>query len=478
MPRLRHLERIRLYNVWTEDVPSKSLTSLTRRRLLASKHVTDEMPETLQRRLVSLNSHELVDAFYVIRIRGKVIYVSETILGSASPEFAPVLFPTLPLSVANSLTLAIGVYVRVAGESWQYLLRYAVNLNSLVYTGPPRESIFRTNAVALMVDGSWYSLAPFLKAVTLPLPPPPRQPAIPSYTFDTIRTLLNLTKSLREVIDVKLTLLDKVTGELKQHPLPSRTSEQLEAGIKTLDDAIDKVKNDNDRLQHRILANQMSINQIKGLHLENRVTNDNEKTIPDEEMMTLITPQINQELTRLVTIVNEALPTNADQIAYLPFPQSVADILEVCYYNRELVVVTQDADQQPPNDQWQAKIDQINAGLSAIAKWIDDISTIVEVKLLYPVELSDDHYCIVDAMASATPTKYPLHYDASGTTTLDKFDKRLTNPPFELALALLVKTLVALVTTVTGERPPPQSHTNVVWMIHYLGLYLTGLDAH
>ena len=81
-------------------------------------------------------------------------------------------------------------------------------------------------------------------------------------------------------------------------------------------------------------------------------------------------------------------------------------------------------------------------------------------------------------MTSATPTKYSLHYDADNTTTLDKFDKRLTNPPFEQALALLVKMIVALVTAVTGERPPPQSHDNVVWMIHYLGLYLTGLDTN
>lgn len=477
MPRLRHLERIRLYNVWTEKVPKQALDPLARRRLLVTKPGPDEMPESLQQRLVCVNSHELVDAFYVIRIRGKVIYVSETILGSALPEFAPILLPTLPLSVANSLNLAIGVYVRVAGEHWQYLLRYTVNLNSLVYTGPPRESIFRTNAVALMVNGLWYSLAPFLKAVTLPSLPLPRQPPIPSYTFDTIRTLLNLTKSLLEVLEVKTTLLEKVNGELKQHPLPLRTAEQLEAGIATLDDAIAKIKGDNDRLQHRILAQQMSITQIKGIHLNSKGANGDVNNAPDEEMMALTTPQINQEITRLVSIVNDALPTAAEHIAYLPFPQSTADILEVCYYNRDLITVTHEV-AELPQGQWQAKIDQINAGLSAIAKWVDDVSTIMESKLLYPVEITGDHYCIVDAMASATPTKYSLHYDADNTTTLDKFDKRLTNPPFEQALALLVKTIVALVTAETGERPPPQSHDNMVWMIHYLGLYLTGLDTN
>lgn len=468
MPRIRHLERIRLFNLWCEANEAETKVPSLRRRLLLVKS-SGEISQAEFQQLVNINTHELVELFFVILTGKRVVYISEVVNRQALPEFAPISWPTLPLAMANSAKITVGVYCRVPGKSWQFLVQVKLDLGALVYTGPPLEDIFRTNAVALLLDGNWYSVPPFLKAVTLPKPATPREPPIKSYNFDNIRSLFNLAQSLRELLAQKHATSNDITRQICDYPLPLPT-ESIEAKKSWIDDDISSVSSSINKDKARILGCQMKINQIRQSRLAKQA--QPLEPVDDTDIMALADLQVNQEVAGQLLVVEDVWPTTAESIGYLPFPSSYTGLLNICYYDGDLVTLAQ-SDSQGAALHWQDKINQINAGLTIIAQWVNCFCLLIEITPIYCIEFDDKHWYIVDRV-SPEITKYPFYYDELDTAPIDKFSNKLTNANFEHALVLMLKNLAWLVKQVTGQKLPEQSRDNMVWIIHYLTLYQIG----
>jgi len=427
-------------------------------------------------------------ALYVLRNdTPHLIYVSEVIDTNIEARSQTIQLPHLPWKVRNRHTFRISIWYNTSpgqdGEHWQAFRSYKIKLRKLRYicdsTQLLPDSMFKPNSVIFDLNGRLYGDAECLTDdISHQTNTKPIRPVAKSYTFDSIRELNNLSNCLQELIISKHKVASQITNLL--HNLPKTdTADLIESLILKEQAAVDDCNS-------RVLLYELKINQIRHFTKQNNDTSQEKSQLEliecqigpvIESINEYVFPLIMQELQQLGTIVSEVLTieNTANSIEFsimkVPFPSSVKEILNACYYSCDDTL-----------------IDQINAGLSFIIQLMNCLADITNSFVQYPMQTVNHQWTIMDCL-SATPRRLPLQYDESTTEKIDTSPIKFRNQQFEAGLALLTKNMSRLSSNISNllqmhvrhqQTPwdiPNDCPDNFLWNLQYLLLCLTAPQA-
>lgn len=453
----------------------------------------------------------MVDSFYSLHIKPHrkdelLIYVSAVIADDNNPNFQTVSLPNLVHQDKLIIRLwgKSSVSVSASASGWSLLAQYKVHLNNDLIRIPASvvndtEGTFHKNAFVMKLsDGQSYTTAKCLDTVSFTSGDKEDDVGHgleQSYTFDSIRAINSLYKSLVELSATKLKLSRQINElmekrEVNNHPID----------ISTLDKFVTKQKLINDTISSYIIRLKLSINEIKlftSNHNDYTTTNEiefiNTQFEPIlESLTTSVFPEILQQL-RLSTsviqqvfVIDNVSNSTKFQILGIEFPPTIKKLLEFCYYGAESEPYT---------------VEGINSGLSYIARTIGILAKITNTSLKYKILNVEDKCFIHDisydgnSPTASMSSSFPLYYCTemnekfanNDNTCLRRYSFK--NPKFEFALSLLNWDLM-LVIHRTNEifkactksegidlqlNIPLDCLDNFLWNLQYLMLYLTAL---
>lgn len=501
--------------------------------------------------LIEENAHKLLDLFFSLHVldgpqKATLIYVSEAVYSSTNPSFGQISLPGVGGRKSPNIRLTVWTKRPFSSErGWQALLQLDLSLLKLVYIGPSiadKEDYFGNNSAVFNFNGRFFTIADALKVPIatvgdLSIRTTSNDPllhATPSYSFETVRMLSSLKKSIRELRVSKNTLLKQISGLV--HVLDrvdASNADKYRAEVTALDRHIIKQKSLNDTIHAEILSRKVQINRIRQLmderfpSVQERYTNQIDmveaQIEPISETLTqAVYPAIIQSLQALTIPMREFIPIESAGngvfcIAGLEFPSSMKEVLETCYYNEKTLRVRYLATEmeEPFADAGEhtANVDQINACLSHVVQLANHLAEITGVALKHRMVHNGSHSYIVDSISSRAPFQphikvpedanapkvYPLYYDGRLTEKLAQeygsglLGRRvnLKNAPFEQALNLLRRNLNLLINGVSDaydqfyqqERAKTQASSNIpakqlenpLWSLEYVVLFVTAL---
>lgn len=548
--KLRSIKRIFLRNLYLELKPEqekngKHIDATTvsprkeelirrRRSLLQSFTQFDELTSL---ELLHINTLKLVDSFFTLHIPYMndelLVYVSEDIVSNMNPNFRPISLPTLP--DCNSPNVILKIWSKTSESSqWKLFYKYDIDLRKLWYIGDTlidKENYFHSNSVIFNLNDRYYTMPDSLiveqEQMISNTSSTDSKHILPSYSFDSIRSLNSISKSLKELMKSK-NKTSKQINELISEPkdllggLSNSNDINIEQEILStesarLDKYIERQERINDNITSEIMAKKIHISHLKQAINEtlppkvemakNHIEIAESQIAPIcESLDNLLYPSIVQNLQEATQILKEILfIENLDNsikftIMGLEFPLSIKDLLDICYYNKHDLHNYNTGEIKFANeiDSHQTKVNQINAALNYIVQLINNIALITNINLKYKMHSYESLCYILDPIRSDSNqdiVKYPLYYDQADTLKLpvdrqDRCDRKfdLQNKSFETGLDLLNRNLLSLIkdvaddydkyyktnkNTLLSNNIPIDCLDNFLWNLQYLVLFIT-----
>ncbi|KAK6205024.1 uncharacterized protein RJT21DRAFT_12595 [Scheffersomyces amazonensis] len=508
--------------------------------------------------LLNRNNRTLLDTFYSLHLviernEDKLIYVSEIQYCDMSPNFSSISLPFIP-TTSQSHKIIVKLWYRsifnaidsTNDDSWNLLSVYKINLRNLVFLGHSLnidDDYFNYNSMVLNLSGRFYTLPDSLKININQLKlskkkrrQTSREKLISnSYSYDSIRSILKLSKSLKELHMVKHNLLiqfSEAVHSLKKSSGIETLEEsigRLRFKIGILEKSLSKQKTVNENLIAEILRTKLNINELKELITDraakiqeiadNSVELLSAELEPIEENLgTYVFPSIMSQISLFAKVLREVFEIeNIDNsvrfsILGLEFPSNVNEMLDICYYgdsNSKPLSRYKDVSGNINIDPREANICQINSGLAYIVQVMNIIANITNCDLKYKMLVLSDSIIILDPTTDQIidlknqkqsniqdqVTEYLLNYDGTKTERIandrvqnDSRKYIYKNQNFEHALNLLNKNLVFLINNTTGtynnyhrvstnanfsNNIPVDCLDNFLWNLQYLLLFLT-----
>lgn len=500
--------------------------------------------------LITENAETLLDVFFTLHLirdaqNVTLLYVSEIIGASLNPTFGHISLPALDSRKTHDIRLKVWCKRPLSVEKdWAVLYQLDLSLLRLVYIGPSisdKEDYLANNTAIFNFNDRFFTVPGALKVPVSSIGDStirttsndPLLHATPSYSFEAIRMLNSLQKSIRELSASKRALCKQISALI--HVLDyadSSNSDKYRLDVTTLDKHIIKQRSLNDTIHSEILSRKVQINNIKQLmddkfpSIQEMYTNqidmmDSQIEPITETLTQAVYPAIIQSLQRLTLLIHDFIPIetiNAGNfsIATLEFPLSIKEVLETCYYNEKQLRVWSlgiEIEDHGDLDPHSANIDQINAGLSHIVQLTNHLADITGVALKHRMVLNGSKSYIVDSTTAKAPVLqhikapedanapkvYPLYYDERLTEKMGQYPGsdhanrkfHLRNAPFEQGLNLLRRNLAYLVNTVSDaydqyyqqERAKTQASNNIparqlespLWTLQYVVLFVSAL---
>lgn len=546
--KLRSIKRIFLRNLYMEleskhekngkhtDVtisPRKEEVIGRRRSLFQSITQFDELTSI---GLLHINTLKLVDSFFTLHIpymnEDLLVYVSEDIASNMNPNFRQITLPALPN--CNSPNLILKIWCKTSQSSqWKLFYKYDIDLRKLWYIGDSlidTENYFHSNSVIFNLNDRYYTIPGSLvvdrEKMLGSTSNADSKHILPSYSFDSIRSLNSISRSLKELMKSK----NKISIQINETINKSKDSlkslsnsdninieeEILSTENTRLDKYIERQESINDRIMSDIMAKRIQISHLKQAingtlpskieMVTNHIEVVESQIAPIcESLNKQIYPSIVQNLQEATHVLKEIIfIENFDNsikftIMGLEFPLSINDLLDICYYNRHELHNYNTGEVKFANEieSHQMKVNQINAGLNYIVQLINNIALITNTNLKYKMFSYGNLCYVVDPIRSESSQnllKYPLYYDQGHTLKLpvdrQQCDRKLNlqNKGFEVGLDLLNKNLISLINDVANDydkyyktikKPlisdniPVDCLDNFLWNLQYLVLFIT-----
>lgn len=547
--KLRSIKRIFLRNLYLEleskqerngkhtDVttisPRKEEVIGRRRSLFQSITQFDEITNI---GLLHINTLKLVDSFFTLHVpymnEDLLVYVSEDIASNMNPNFRQITLPTLPN--CNSPNLILKIWCKTSqSRQWKLFYKYDIDLSKLWYIGDSlidTENYFHSNSVIFNLNDRYYTIPGSLivdrEKMIDSTSSADSKHILPSYSFDSIRSLNSISRSLKELMKSK----NKISIQINESVNKSKDSlkslsnsdninieqEMLSTENARLDKYIERQESINDRMMSDIIAKRIQISHIKqainGIipskieMATNHIEVVESQIAPIRESLSKqIYPTIVQNLQEATHILKEIIfIENFDNsikftIMGLEFPLSIKDLLDICYYNKYDLHNYNTGELKFANEleSHQMKVNQINAGLNYIVQLINNIALITNANLKYKMYSYGNLCYVLDPIRSDSNQnllKYPLYYDQGHTLKLpidrQRCDRKLNlqNKGFEVGLELLNRNLISLINDVANDYDkyyktikkslvsdniPVDCLDNFLWNLQYLVLFIT-----
>lgn len=496
-----------------------------------------EFDELTSLELLHINKLRLVDSFFTLHIPylndELLVYVSEDIVSNMNPNFRPISLPTLP--DCNSPNVILNIWSKTSESiQWKLFYKYDLDLRKLCYIGETlidTENYFHSNSVIFNLNDRYYTIPGSIiteqeRMINNTFSVDSKH-ALPSYSFDSIRSLNSISRSLRELMKSK-NKTSKQINELISEPKAllrglsnsngiNIEHEMLSTESARLDKYIERQESINDNITSEIMAKRIHIGHLKQAINEtlpakiemakNHIEIAESQIAPIcESLNKQVYPSIVQKLQEATHILKEILfIENFDNdikftIMGLEFPLSIKDLLDICYYNKHDLhnFNTGEIKFASELESHQMKVNQINAALNYIVQLINSIALITNIDLKYKMFTCGSLCYVLDPIRSNSNqdvVKYPLYYDQLDTLKLpvdrlDRCDRRfnLQNKNFETGLDLLNKNLISLINDVVDDyykyyktnkkslisnNIPIDCLDNFLWNLQYLMLFIT-----
>lgn len=545
--KLRNLKAISLRNLYfplnpkdessRRDIsaPPVNPSPIKEDKLIRRKSLFEAIPQLGQlssTELLQVNEKKLIDSFFTLHVPHKnedvLIYVSEIVLSNVSPNFRSISLPSL--LNANALRILLKIWCKtVQQDSWTLYHVYDIDLKCLWYIGDKAvdtENFFHVNSVILNLNNGYYTLPESLTIDRGTLVKKAKRVLskhiLPSYSFDSIRSLNSIIKSLRELTQTKNKIslqisesIDMLNDSSNVNNIPIQLS-KLNIENDRLDMHIEKQTTTNDTIMSNIMSQRVKIKNIKQTINEelpsniemarNHIEIIESQVEPIHESLTKnIYPSIIQSLQDATLVLKDiiCIENKNNSIKFtilgLEFPLSIKELLDICYYNNSDLANHNSGITYRANDieSHSAKTTQINACLSYIIQLMNGLSTITSTNLMYKMTPNGNHCFVIDAISSnhQKVLKYPLFYDQENTSKLPANsqihgDRKVLcqNKDFEIGLSLLNKNLVTLLNDITdayntyyqpislsqlSNNIPVDCLDNFLWNLQYLILFIT-----
>lgn len=436
---------------------------------------------------LELNESKLLDSFISLHTFNNdkeevLVYISEVIKYNMNPNFTEIALPYVPNAKHND-KLVIRLWSKQRHtKKWGLLIHFRVKLSKLIFFGTicdNTEDDFNNNSIILNMNGRYYTLPESLKQ-QIPLPKEivsalstvnnGNYHTIPSYTFDSIRSITNLSKSIDELRIAKHKLSQQISHYIGRSQNDDYEIAKLKKKILHLGKSISKQKSINSSTEDQIYLTKIKITQYKQI-IEERKQDLTEESGTQREILASQVDPINDTLHNStyptlvklliehVEVLDLAITISLDsgnfKIMDIEFPQSIPEILLLCY--------SQETHQH------------INAALSYISQMIVTLGQLTNTPLKYPIVLSSDESVILDP-STLTAVVYPLYYDPHMSDKIG--EDTLKNLRFEYGLGLLNRDMNAIIANVkrlfeNDDVIPIDCYDNFLWNLHYLILLIT-----
>lgn len=563
--RLRSLQAIHFINLYLASrqsardrstkpppLPSSAPSSpfkLTRRATITAVPEFEDIQKSGEE-IIDINNRRVLDSFMTIHLlqnhHEKLIYISDVQHQTMNPEFDTISLPSALLNYSDKIIIKLWskpmftIEDSNTGTEWHLLAVYRMNLASLMYFGDEKLiedellAIFKPNSILFKLNGGWYMLPNLLRipqerlTSCLQTPTNHIQP-IPSYSSDSIRSINNLNRSIREFTISKHKLSKQISQNIHVLQDPSNINNlpvfigKLRSQCQSLANAISIQQSKNDELQSDIYQTKKRISELKQVISDKfeaiKETTVSQIELYDTEIESIrqsqtssLYPHLVSQLQSVTKVIQDILPIeNIDGLLFsivgLQFPSDIKDLLNICYYNSKDLKNSYYQPTFPNESQWHSfKIGQINAGILFIAQIINLLASIANVQLKYEIILAGSHSLIVDHISTAyplasganprphikAPYKFALCYNPYKIEKVTNNHSHhgkyiLMNQEFEYALKLLNKNLVLLIDRITelcqrvypgdinvdNNLVPVDCLDNFLWNLKYLMLFMT-----
>lgn len=513
----------------TSISPKKEESTARRKSLFTTIPQFDELTNS---ELLHINSLRLIDSFFSLHVSYKdeelLAYVSEKILSDMNPNFREIVLPTMP--DCNTLYLTLKLWCRtVKCKKWKLFYKYRVDLKKLQCIGDSleqTENFFQNNSVIFNLNNRYYTLPDCLTThhdVGLDSSRNiDSKQILPSYSFDSIRSLTSIFKSLKELIKSKNKTSIKISESIHMVNDDTNSSnlEIEQMRLSTENNRLDKYIRNQESINNTILAeimtkkiriNELSLSisdvipsKIEMVRNQLEITKSQLEPI-HESLHGQVYPSIVRNLQEETYILKEivCIENINNSIKFsimgLEFPLSIKELLEICYYNTHDLQNFNIDEVQYANgkEAHLVKTNQINAGLNYIVQLINNIAFITNINLKYKMVMFGNMCYIMDPISSKSDLralKYPLYYDQELTLKVpvdqEHCDRKfnLQNRSFEIGLDLLNKNLISLINDVSymyntyyraitksqvSNNIPIDCLDNFLWNLQYLVLLIT-----
>lgn len=488
-PKFSHIHAVSLRNIVVDTGPVPVQPA---RRNLARRHsllrALDRPADPVS--LVLETRRRLVDVFVLLHVGEKVLYVSEVVAESLSPDFGPMVLPQVPGS-------RFVVKVWVKQPDWFLHAEYTVDLAAWVAVDDD-EDLFSDNSVVVHLDGP-HSHPLFLKKRPRGHRGSMRSALAALYLFDTIRLLVRLDGALHELRRANAKLARSIHENVQKLNHPSYTdTARFAISLKHLTKAILRQRALNDSVMSAIASTKVRIGQLHQITSEdwpmvedlarNKIDLVESQIGPVTDTLGELFPQIRALLRSHCLLLREAFaidttPSHRFTILGLEFPSTFKDLFSLCYYD-DVVLANTNVDL--PLESYSTP-NHVNGALALIVQLLVHLQHLTGANFKYPITFGAQPY-IQDPVSG---TKYPLFFDPATVerlgTDYSYTPKRpiLKAPPFEQAIALLNKNLVLLIGRVThlyetfgsnqqlSNNIPIDCLDSFLWNLQYVMLFMT-----
>lgn len=526
--KLNDIRSIKFFNLYNQRADERELSNphkrFGRRRstLTLMPTISDALESEYDdsRKLIKFAKERIIDTLITIRLTKSdaVIYVSDVSYGDADPQFM-VQLENVPAHIHRCI---INLWSRCDSQ-WSLLCTYKIDLNKLkkerIVVEDDTFDMFKDNSLCVKLKDSWYTFPDMLVSRGLaldcnPYPEPILKP-INSYTFDQLRSIDNITRSLKELEASKTKLKQQIHKYIHNidfnnvNNIPTLL-DQLNHKSEALELDIKKTKAANEASKSHIYSVKQKISDANELlsDFENvRELIKDKFEIYDHEIASVkksrvgVKNEIKKRLKNDVLVINEVLPIRdissmCFSILGFEFPHNLKSLKDICYYNTSGLKNHYYEPNFDSEFQWhEFTISQVNASLSFIVQLLTILSKITETPLLYKMVLFGNRSFIIDESkvypiagknpSNATPPyKFPLYFDSKDVNNekvLTSQGSIVMNQEFEYGLKLLSRNISRLVGYIKDDiyddsssgSIPSDCQDNFLWNLKYLELLMT-----
>lgn len=370
-------------------------------------------------------------------------------------------------------------------NSWTLIASYTMRLDKLAVLDGSFETVseyytFKQNTIIMNLEGMLCAIpgtfTPKDNKLLVSSVTNHRGYELYSYSFDSIRSLTRLSKSIAELLAVKHRLSGQISTLARKSPLNiDYEIERCKREKKDLSDAIHSEAAARHALEVDIESLKIKLKSYKqGITRKQKEIIEAASTQSElvasqidplcETLDNTVLPGIVEEVRRQVLRVASVFPIQSIpnsvnfSIANIKIASSTKELLDTCY-------------------QLQETVPEINAALSYIVQLVNVLATICNTVLEYPMIASGSESVILDALGKEVQT-LPLSYDPKLTVTVEPGNKPV-NKSFERALGLLNCNITHLIHSAQQLlnnnviEVPLDCMDNLLWNLQYLVLFMT-----
>ncbi|KAI5962570.1 uncharacterized protein KGF55_003646 [Candida pseudojiufengensis] len=497
--------------------------------ITTSSNFTDEFQD--QRQLIDYSNNRIFKTLITIQLPKSeiLLYTSNIVENEMNPQFQ-IQLPFIPPYVYK-FVLKLWFYSNIS--SWNILCQYKINLNVAQpfnqFKDDDSMDHFEDNSICLELNDKWFTFENMVipnsrSSILQSIPHTHYLKPVPSYTFDQMRSINNLYKSIKELNSSKYKLKKQISKYLRD--VDDCNVNTLPILINQLKIKCAKLDKDLELINFKIESLNVKLHQVKQEY------NDNKKLILDfENVRDMVNDKIeifNHELETMknnkdlmkeeirlllkkdIMVINEIFPITDSSfvessvssdfdILGFQFPPNYKDLKDICYYNSKTLsnIYYKHDFNNDIQQLHQFNILQINTCVAFITHIIQVISRITLTPLTYKMEYSNYKYYIIDHKSSSYPIlgktsdsnihKFSLYYSQKDENNekiqVDSSKYIIMNQEFEYGLKLLNTNLKDLINHTREDiydvssqelnNVPVDCQDNLLWNLKYLELLIT-----